>query len=234
MANGFFVYGATMYKVEGLSEKAMQFYAQNTSLFNNAFVKSRLPLRAIEVDGRIRIMIEIDEDTTTNQIRDVAVYALELRDNLLAFQGPWLGGGDNLQLEQLSRYQEHGKSYKQLARLINEKTEAYLREYLAYREEVDRLYPDVFKSIFESDFYYHVFSTQFRNNSASLIHARELLRVLAIKDEDVTEILKRGIESIKAGEKPFTEDYPIHQLKIKEKLRTWREGEKHRAIKAND
>jgi hypothetical protein len=221
------------YKVQGLSDKAMQFMGQNDELVNLAYEKSRVFARSIDVDGWLRVVLEVGENTTNEQLRKAIPYALELRDRLLDFQGAWMSGGDNLFLEHLSDMQQYGKSYKQLAEMINERVAKYLSDYLAYREEVNNLYPE-YKSEFERDFYFFIFSTKLKTNSSALSHANSLLAALGLQSDEITLILKDGLERLKVDQKSFDEDYPISQRKMIEKLRTWREGKKHKSIKAQE
>lgn len=217
------------YLVQGLSTKALRFTGMNDDFLSDAFDKSPVFLHTIEIDGRLRIMIEVGEDTRAEQIRKVVPYALKLRDKLLEFQGAWIMGGDNLLLEELSERQKHGTSYKELAKLINEKVENHLREYLAYRMEVDKRYPK-YKKEFKRDLYFYAFSTEFKHNCFSLVHSRDMLMALGLKEKDIEQFLRDGLEEIEAGRKPFAPDMPISQLKLIETLRTWRKGKKHKTI----
>jgi len=40
-------------------------------------------------------MIQVDEDTTSDDLRKAIPMALMWRDRLLEWQGPWMDGGDN-------------------------------------------------------------------------------------------------------------------------------------------
>lgn len=106
-------------KVSGLSSKANSFEGENYEL--PIFSESGVRIRIIELDGHLRIMIEVGEKSTNRQIRDAIPLALEWRDRLLEWQGPWIKGGSNEFLERLLREHDRGISYAALARKINQR-----------------------------------------------------------------------------------------------------------------
>lgn len=57
-------------KVTGTSDKVSQFEAQNLDLLFAD--ESKMLIRCIEIDGWIRVMLEIGEKTTNQDIRDTA------------------------------------------------------------------------------------------------------------------------------------------------------------------
>lgn len=130
-----------MYKVEGLSRKAGQFTFQNSDL--QLATKDGIFINIIEVDGWLRVMLEIGQYVSNPSvaIRNAASLAKTWNNRLLDFQGAWRAGGDNELMERLLTRFEHGESYNKLAKSINERVEKHLREYLAYRAEVDRQFP---------------------------------------------------------------------------------------------
>jgi len=220
-----------MYKVEGLSKRAGQFIAQNLDL--PLATEDGIIIQIIEVDGWLHVMLDIGQyvSNPSTAIRKAASLAAEWNNRLLDFQGAWYFGGDNELMERLLSMHEHGKSYKELAKLINEKVEKHLREYLAYRVEVDERYPQ-YKKEFDKDFYFYAFSTEFKSSCMGLNHSRDLLRVIGLKDDEIEQELRDGLERITKGEKPFPPDKPISRVKMIYTLDNWREGKKHKAIQA--
>jgi hypothetical protein len=227
----FYLECARMYKVEGSSKKAWQFSAQNYDL--QMATENGIIIQIIEVDGWLHVMLDIGQyvSNPSTAIRNAAKLATEWNNRLLKFQGAWSIGGDNQFMERLLSMHEHGKSYNELAKHVNHRVEEYLQEYLAYRAEVDNLYPQ-FKKDFERDFYYCPFSTEFKHNGSSLSFGQGALKAIGLRDDEIEQELREGLDRMRAGEKPFLPGKPVSQFKITETLRTWREGKKHKAIQS--
>ncbi len=111
-------------------------------------------IRLLEREGRLHVMIEVDEDATQDKLRKIIPLACEWRDRVRNHQGAWRGGGRNELLERFSSMEEQEQlnkvpvnkrkhSYRLLANKINTKIADYLREYLAYRQEIDMLHPEL-------------------------------------------------------------------------------------------
>jgi hypothetical protein len=140
------------------------------------------------------------------------------RFSLLAQQHSWINSVQNL-------------ANRPLAKFINQKVEEHLKEFLAYQSEVDEKYPQ-YKDEFEKDFYFYAFSTEFKNSCMGLNHSRDLLKAFGLKDNDIEQELRDGLVRIKEGKEPFLPNKPISKTKMIYVLDNWREGKKHKAIKA--
>jgi hypothetical protein len=217
-----------MYKVEGISEKANQFVSQNIEL-PIALGEKGPVVHTVEIDNWLRIMIELREDTTNQQIRDIATLALEWQRRLLDFQGAWRGGGRNEALERLSYRQAHGNSYAKLAEEINAKVADYLYDYVAYRKEVDLLFPDLIQK-HDRNLYYYVFWLEMKSKPSSLGHARALLEIFSMKQIEIDNCLRYALMMIAKGDGPFLPSQPINRSKMVDTLRTYREGKIHKSI----
>ncbi len=213
-------------KVVYSSELANRFLSENTDLSRDI---DGIRIQVIEKDGRLSIMLELGVylSNPTTAIRNTASLASQWLDRLLEFQGPWMGGGENDFLERISLMQEDGYSYKVLAQMINKRIENYLREYLIYQEVVDRIYPGQGNT---NNIYYPIYSGELEINGFGPNHSRYLLRIFALKDDEIDLFLRDGLERLVKGENPFDQEYPISQLKVIDKLRTWRNGKKHKAL----
>ncbi len=220
-----------MYKVEGLSKKAGQFIARNSEL--PLATEDGIFIQIIEIDGWLHVMLDIGQyvSNPSTAIRKATGLALDWNNRLLAFQGAWHLGGDNELMERLLSMHKHGKSYKELAIFVNEKIEKHLREYLAYRVEIDKKYPQ-YKEEFRKDFYFYAFSTEFKNSCFGLNHSRDLLKAIGLKDKEIEQELRDGLGRIKDNERPFPPDKPVSKAKMIYTLDNWREGKKHEAIQA--
>jgi hypothetical protein len=217
-----------MYKVEGISGKANKFVSQNIEL-PIALGEGGPVVHTVEIDNRLRIMIEVTEDTTNQQIRDIAKIALEWQRRLLDFQGAWRGGGRNEALERLSSRQERGISYAKLANEINVKLANRLYDYVAYRKEVDLLFPELIQK-HDSNMDYYIFWMEMKSNSASLSFAKGMLELFGMKQTEIDNCIREGLRMIASGDSPFLPNQPITRLKMIETLRTYREGRIHKSI----
>jgi len=203
-------------------QKARRFLGKG--FFVPAVSDSGVLIRFVEIDNWLRVMIEIGEDTTSDDLRSAIPLALLWRDKLLESQGPWMRGGDNPFLEELSDRQKSGQSYNELANRINQRVGAYLQEFANYLKEFETI-----KHSFETrlDFY----MWQPKNNQFSYDHARGLLEALRLKDTEIEEMLKIGLENVQAGKPAFELGYPLSRENLITTLRNWRRGVKHQALK---
>jgi hypothetical protein len=165
-------------------------------------------------------MIEVGEDTTHDDLREAIPLALSWRDRLLEWQGPWMKGGDNPFLEELSLRQADGEKYASLAERINHEVEELLREFLQYLDELAEAKAN-FKTMF--DFY----MWRSKANQFALEHARDLLRAVRLKDDEIEELLQSGLDNLRAKKPAFEREYPVSRERLIRTLRTWREGLKH-------
>ena len=130
-------------KVVGLSEKAVQFEGLNSGLAI-AIGKTGPIIRVVELDNWLRIMIEVNEEATHENIRELIPYAISWRDRLLEYQGPWLRGGKNEFLERWSQYHAVGRySYKQIAEKTNLRLSFLLSEHNKYRAAAEQSFPEI-------------------------------------------------------------------------------------------
>ncbi|MEX2030708.1 MAG: hypothetical protein WD906_07045 [Anaerolineales bacterium] len=208
-------------RVEGISEMAMQFQLSQENYEVPFATKSGVLIRFVEMDRWIRVMIEVGEDTTSQQLREAAPLALEWRQRLLKWQGPWMGGGDNPFLEQLDGRQQNGESYRALSESINHRVATLIQEFAAYIREYDSVKHE-FKTM--SDFYLW----RPASNPFSFEHARDILRALRLKDKDIEPQLRKALENAKSGLPPFEAQYPVSREKMIATLRRWRQNPKHK------
>lgn len=204
-------------KIKDLSHKALRFSGENHSL--PTVSESGVLIRIIELDDWLHVMIDVGEDSTSRSLRETIPLAIEWRDRLLKWQGPWMRGGATPFLEELARLSPAKISYKKLAKRINEKVSALLVEYWHYLKELENARPH-FKTML--DFY--LWHSSFNQFAAE--HAKDMLVMLGIKAEEADELIRLGIENIESGIKPFEDDYPISRDKLIRTLRTWSDSRK--------
>jgi len=98
-------------KIEGLSTKALDFIEQNADL---PMIGEGVLFHFVD-DGRIRMMLEITENTTMAQIQKDAYLIKDWQERLLVYQGP--NTVRNYMLDQLSELKRAGWSWARIARL---------------------------------------------------------------------------------------------------------------------
>jgi hypothetical protein len=206
-------------KVTELSSKASRF--EGTHFGTSSVTASGVQIHFVEIDGWLRVVIELSEDSTSNELRDAIPLALSWRDRLLDWQGPWIKGGDNPFLEELSMRQEDGEAYAELAERINFTITEHLSEFNDYLNELELV-----RSHFttELDFYHW----ESKANQFAFDHARGLLKAVRLKADDIESLLRSGLENIQVGRPAFEKGYPISRDKLIGTLKSWRQSRKHR------
>ena len=207
-------------RVASVSERAMQFQLSQENYAVPIATEAGVLIRLVELDGWIRVMVEVGEDATSRDLRGAIPLALQWRDRLLRWQGPWMGGGDTPFLEQLSERQVRGESYRGLADRINERVGELVREFARYIDEYNAAKPR-FRTMM--DFYLW----QPTSNQFALDHARSMLRALRVGDRDVELLLSQALHNVRAGLPPFEPGYPVSRDKLIATLRTWRTRPQH-------
>ena len=250
-----------MYKTSGLSDKAAQFEAAHFDWMMSQDTPG-VKINIIEKDGgTLAVMIEILEDTTTKQIKDVIPLVLAWRNRLMEWQGIWQHGGKNLFLIELDDLHKGGMSYAELANGLNKRIEKYLYKYADFYKEYQAIFPK-FKTSGDYWTWLHAENHLIGNNppgdndsrlckSGGLEYARQLLEAIRYQEtdrdkgkikkskrpkkkmqKDIDAILKTGLERIAKGQKPFEKDYPpIDGDRVKATLKSWRISTKYKIFK---
>jgi hypothetical protein len=215
-------------KVTDLSQKAMEFERRHGW---HARSGPRLPtvtaggvrLRTVEVDGRLRIMIEVGEDATHRTLREALPLALRWRDALLEDQGPWGGGGRNLLLIQLSDRQQLGGGPAAAARWLNGKIADLLREAFAFEREEEAARPRL--RTFDDWLEWRP-----KANPYSFMHARDLLCELGWSKAEAEAVVREGLQRLRRGQQPFVGPYdPVSRARVERVVRTFRASRNGRA-----
>src|SRR5437016_3608313 len=210
-------------KVQGLSKQAMRFKSDGRNFDIPDVSDSGVLLQFIEIGNWIKVMIQVDEDTTSDDLRKAIPMALSWRDRLLEWQGPWMLGGDNPFLEQLSLRQKAGETYRNLANHINQEAASWVHSHVAYTKELEAVQHS-FKTMF--DFY----MWESKANPFSLDHARHLLRAVRLKDDKIDGLLTTAVDNVQAGKPAFEAEYPVSRDALISALRLWRSGRKHKVL----
>jgi hypothetical protein len=105
------------------SGKAEKFWIRNAA--DMPIASEGVLVHVVDFAGRLVVMMQVDEDTTSENLRDAIPLALSWRDKLLDYQG-----SKTNPLAEWSSMHERGVTYPELARLINHTIAEDLKEYL--------------------------------------------------------------------------------------------------------
>lgn len=222
------------YRMERYSKRASKFVVKNSTSFAPPGQEAdRLPpvvsgvwLHIVEMDGELKVMMEVGEGTTHANLREAETYALMWRDRLIDQQGPWSGGGDTAFKEHLHILNKGGVSYANLAMWVNSLIASHLCEFSAFQSRLEEA-----RSQGEEKEYLNRFPLDDVPNPFSFSFAVDLLGALGIREEESEPMLIEGLQRIKEGLPPFEEGYPISRDKMISVLRTWRSNKKHAFLK---
>ena len=183
--------------------------------------KDDVLIRVIDLDNRLIIMIEVDENVTHEKIRNSIPLAIEWRNRLLEYQGPWINGGINYFLEYINSLHKQKVSYREIAKILNLKIEGYLKEYLKCKEKTIE---------FEKDLYYSIYSPELDDqyNQSAINHAVDLFTPFRWNDNDIDIWLQSGLDNIQNEKKPFLNETPISRQQIIDTLKQWRNSKKRK------
>ncbi len=207
----------------------------------------------VEIDGHLKIMLLLDEDTTCTQIENSIPLALKWRDSLNKWQGIWLYGGYKSFLVQLDELQEQGVTYAELAERINKRVAEYLCQHMAFVKELESAKSELKTEIDCWSWLNSEDSPDRMRNSCALARARDLLTAVRFQSDecvkhgkskrkrpntdrpkDIEAILQDGLECISEGKPPFEKGYPIDRDRVIATLRSWRGHEHYRIVKAKE
>lgn len=179
-----------------------------------------ITIRFVEIEGMIRVMLEIGDKTTHKDIREAIPYILNWRDELRELQSDKIGyqifhnmlktptKNKEWLLELLSQSQERGISYANLAEKINIILSRCLFEVKSYEG----------KQI----------STEQLVDLDSITKSVNVI-ISAFNIEGL--VVKEAQENITLGKSPFQKGYPVSRYKMIEILRTWRKSKQHIMVK---
>jgi len=175
---------------------------------------SDIVIRFVEIDGLVKVMLEIGDNTTHKDIRDAIPNILRWRDEVQKWQSDKIAAklfhemkkptNKEEFLEFFSYSQEHGVSYSKLAERFNENMSRVVVKLAEYHGKT--------------------ISTEELIEFHSLNqYANSLLSMMNIKDISIEDAL----EQVAKGNPPFEKGYPVSRYKMIEVLRTWRKNKQH-------
>ncbi len=179
---------------------------------------SDIVVHFVEIDGLVKVMLEIGNKTTHKDFRDAIPNILKWRDEVQEKQFDKIAAKlfHNIPkptnpeefLELLSYLQEHGISYTKLAERTNELIRNILIDISKYHK----------KGVSTEQLIELTLLTQQLNF---------ILSTLNIKGVDT----EYALEQITVGKPPFDKGYPVSRYKMIEVLRAWRKNKQHIMVK---
>jgi len=210
-----------MYKAAEQSDKAIAFIMQNLHDLSIR-TESGVVIHVIEKDNnKLQIMIGVGEETTSEALHDAIPLAIDWRNRLLEWQGRQPTSTDVFLFE-LHRLNQEGTSPAELAKQINQKVAGYLREYHQYWQERAAMLPQIRGGLGLLRWALNAGFDPF-----ALHHARDLLRAIGFRDDEIGLHFTHGLKRIDDRETPFLVGEPVSGDKVREKLRYWRKNKKY-------
>jgi hypothetical protein len=179
----------------------------------------------------LRVAIDVGEFVTSDQLRDAIPLALEWRDKLIEFQGIIGIGSDYPILRDINNDLSHdykfrtiwtakggtktGMTYRDVATAINQIISEWLYESVDKSTPVNETFR--YKKILKR----HIFGIEERIPDP-IERAQKFLKAMRLKDEEIELAISSGLESIKTGNYPFPDDYPLSKKKLISVLKWWR------------
>lgn len=215
-------------KVTELSNKAGRFITQNSNI---PLCESEVLIRIIEIDNWLRVVIEVGENATHENLRKANTLALEWRDRLLDYQGPWFGGGTNYFKESLFRKHERGKSYSEIAKMLNDRILEYIINDLENKRRIEKIQQELGEKATFIDFLKY----QKDNNCMDLFffsfeHAKDILREFSMKEMKIEGFITEIISCLQNGETPALDEFLISKRMVVDLIINWKKGKKHISI----
>jgi hypothetical protein len=181
----------------------------------------------------LSVVIEVDEHTTSAEIREAIPIALRWRDHLLEQQGPWIWGGDGGFLYELDRLHKCGTKPKELAEHINKRLAEQVKQSWSFSQESARIQTTLQTEAEYADWLYSEAHPDRLLASKSLYRAKGLLEAVRIED-NIDELLTGALARVEAGYPPFEKGSPVSAYRITATLKAWRLSRSGRIQVARD
>jgi len=183
-------------------DKVQEFLERNPDLARESEAGAKI-LIVEDAGGRLRVGLEMQDDTTSRAARAAIPLLALWRDRLLEFQGAALTRPGVFLLEVFTRAIDNGQmTPAQIAEKFNLEIVNSVRAYFADMNQTQRL------------------------NTA-----HTLLRLWGMTDRAARNLLYAALQELDAGRAPFEQGAPISAEMVRTKLNTWRRGKRHQAMR---
>ncbi len=173
-----------------------------------------------EAGGYLHLRLNIQDETTAEQLRQVASLVVALRDRLLEFQGPRKLPGTKAKLYDDLSCLHQGEPLSALTRTINELLAEYLMYYLQFLYDAEDKPGARWCSADQPDYF------------NGLPAAMQLLRLLGIpglrSDVEITTFCMTVCCRMSRGVHPYAAvGAPLDESHLRNKLRSWKRCNLH-------
>lgn len=232
------------FKFETGSDIALRFLDYVEDELNDVVVlgyDSDVVINVAEYNERLKIVIEIGDDSTHDQIRRVIPLAVQYRDMLIGWQGPSSSKELRL-LHGLDEFHQRGVSYKRLADTVNRTLSSRLVEYVEFLDECERrqkewkeIRGDYDLDSIDSEALWWVLKEYIvwdeRSPPRCIRDFEEILsRAFRMKQDEIRLFKQTGMERIRRGIEPFDREYPIYGETMRNALRRWRNSARRKQM----
>ena len=208
-----------------IEESAREFWPTHGvgPIFSNNGVRFRF-ISYDDPDKWINLCLQIDDDTTIEDVIQAWGDVLRWRETLRKVNGPWVKGGKSALIHHLSlRHKGGGTSYAKLAQWMNEQIAGHLQRYARYLA-----LPPLPAKMGWIEYMRRLDELEKEHDADHLgdKHAYDLLAALrpGLIPAECEDILSDGLREIEAGRAPFAgKDYPIAASDVRERIREWRQ-----------
>lgn len=203
--------------------KKWRFINLCTDLIANCLLNSGLFLDTVEDLGSMKVMIILEEDTTSEKVRAAIPYAIEMQKRLVEFQGPQKDWGGAYFWERLLSMKKC-LTYQTIADKLNSKITNELTSVIRYTKDFEKAQAEGKLNTLEDMTKWEAtleYSTNGFNNAA------DYLDLFSI--DDIKERLVDGINNLKEGRPAFIEG-PITKQMVREKIRWWKNHKNHKVL----
>lgn len=177
-----------------------------------------------DFDKRISLCLQIDDDTTIEDVIQAWADVRRWREVLQKHNGPWVRGGKSALFFHMNlRHKRGGMSYAQLAQWMNEQIAGYLQRYARFLALMP--FPEGMKWL-ERMRWLDELEKEHDADHLGEKHAYDLLAALrpGLTPAQCEEILIGGLTEIEAGRPPFIgRDNPIDKSDVFARIREWRQ-----------
>lgn len=221
-------------KMQWSSEQVRQFMMSYPE-FQGHEVEGDHPIWIVEIDGQVRVVLDVGEDIGRDELIQAIPRAIEWRKRLEPFPD-----GHAALMRDLHNQQSSNRdvSYRMLADNINQQITEHVRlcaEYYSKATEawsraqrtkkLAREYPDWYQGYYrEFDAAHHLVKAMHLTTRDLDLPppASELRRGKHLTHTEIQTYICEAVNRVVAGELPFEPGYPISEHKIREQLDYWR------------
>ena len=197
-------------KVTGWSQKVQEFMDKYSDIPDMS--EKGILIHILDIDGNLRIAMDIGEEARSEALRETIPLALEWRNRLIDYQGKTGFYSNELLIKAIEDDYQNSKqsfgllrklTYQNITDALNQVVEDWLYEYL---NVTDRSKSEISPYKVKLNFYLNWSSESYPNQ---LDRVKVLLKTFRINENGIDFFIDTGIDRITNGETPFLYGPPI-------------------------